>query len=323
KRPLGRATDPIAFFGAQAFGATGGRLPMTIVGAKDPVPVKYEVPMPSAQVKSSILLAALNAPGKTVVIEKKATRDHTERMLKGFGAELLEEDKDGARVITLTGQPELTAQKIAVPRDPSSAAFPICAAIIVKGSDVVVPGVSLNPTRNGLCQTLIEMGADISVENERKEGGELVADLRVRASVTHGVEVPAGRAPSMIDEFPILSVVAAFSEGKTVMRGVKELRVKECDRIDAMARGLEACGVTIEEDEDTLTVHGMGSGRVPGGATCQSHLDHRIAMSFLCLGMAAQEAVSVDDGAPIATSFPSFKSLMNGLGADIQSQPAD
>lgn len=317
KRPMGRVTDPIALFGARAVGRAGGRLPMTIVGAAEPVPVRYEVPMPSAQVKSAVLLAGLNTPGQTVVIEKEATRDHTERMLKGFGADLSVVDQDDARVITLIGQPELKPQAIAVPRDPSSAAFPVCAALIVEGSDITVPGVSLNPTRSGLYQTLVEMGADIAFENTREEGGEPVADLRVRATVTRGIEVPAERAPSMIDEYPILSVVAALSEGTTVMRGIKELRVKECDRIDAMARGLEACGVKIEEDADTLIVHGMGRGGVPGGATCKSHLDHRIAMSFMCLGMAAQNPVSVDDGAPIATSFPVFEPLLAALGAKI------
>ena len=317
KRPMGRVTDPIALFGAQAHGRDGGRLPMAIVGAAEPVPVTYTVPMPSAQVKSAVLLAGLNAPGKTVVIEKEATRDHTERMLAGFGAELTVEDTNEGRKITLTGQPELKPLDIAVPRDPSSAAFPVCAAVTVAGSEITVPGVSLNPTRNGLYTTLIEMGADIAFENEREEGGEPVADLRVRAGETKGIDVPPERAPSMIDEYPILSVVAALSTGTTVMRGVKELRVKECDRIDAMARGLEACGVRIEEDEDTLIVHGMGQGGVPGGATCKSHLDHRIAMSFMCLGMAAQNPVSVDDGAPIATSFPVFEPLMAALGANV------
>lgn len=318
KRPMARVTDPLAEFGAQSFGRSGARLPMTIVGAREPVPVRYAVPVPSAQVKSAVLLAGLNAPGKTVVIEKEATRDHTERMLQGFGAELSVVETEGGREITLTGQPELSPQVIAVPRDPSSAAFPVCAALIVDGSEITVPGVSQNPTRNGLYTTLVEMGADIVFENPREEGGEPVADLRVRASATKGIEVPAERAPSMIDEYPVLAVVAALSEGTTTMRGVKELRVKECDRIDAMARGLEACGVRIEEDEDTLIVHGLGRGGVPGGATCKSHLDHRIAMSFMVLGMASQKPVSVDDGAPIATSFPIFESLMAGLGAQIR-----
>lgn len=317
KRPMGRVTDPLALFGAQAFGRQGGRLPMTIIGADAPVPVRYTVPMPSAQVKSAVLLAGLNAPGETVVIEKEPTRDHSERMLTGFGANLRVEDTPEGRAIILTGQPELRPQEVAVPRDPSSAAFPVCAALIVEGSGILVPGVSQNPTRNGLYTTLVEMGADIEFLNPREEGGEPVADLQVRASSLKGVEVPPERAASMIDEFPILSVVAAYAEGKTVMRGVKELRVKESDRIDAMARGLEACGVTIEEDEDTLIVHGMGPGGVPGGATTASHLDHRIAMSFLILGMSAQKPIKVDDGSPIATSFPIFEDLMRGLGGNI------
>jgi len=316
-RPMARITDPISLFGARAYGRDGGRLPMTIVGAAQPVPLRYVVPMPSAQVKSAVLLAGLNAPGQTIVIEKEATRDHTERMLAGFGADITTEITDEGRVITLTGQPELKPQSVAVPRDPSSAAFPVCAALIVEGSEITVPGVSQNPTRNGLYTTLVEMGADIAFENPRQEGGEPVADLRVKYSALKGVEVPPERAASMIDEFPVLSVVAASATGKTVMRGVKELRVKESDRIDAMARGLEANGVTIEEDEDTLIVHGMGAGQVPGGGTAASQLDHRIAMSFMVLGMAARKPVSVDDGGPIATSFPVFEPLMTKLGAQI------
>lgn len=318
KRPMGRVTDPLALFGARAYGRKGGRLPMTVVGATDPLPVRYTVPVPSAQVKSAVLLAGLNAPGETVVIEREATRDHSERMLAGFGAQIHVEDAPEGRIITLTGQPELRPQTVAVPRDPSSAAFPVCAALIVPGSDILVPGVSRNPTRDGLYVTLLEMGADIAFENPRVEGGEPVADLRVRfTGDLKGVETPPDRAASMIDEFPVLSVVAACATGATVMRGVKELRVKESDRIDAMARGLEACGVRVEEDEDTLIVHGMGPGGVPGGATCAVHLDHRIAMSFLVLGLAAQRPVSVDDGAPIATSFPVFEPLMTALGAPI------
>ncbi len=317
KRPMGRITDPVALFGATSYGRSGGRLPLTLVGAQDPVPVEYATPMPSAQVKSAVLLAGLNAPGKTVVIEKEKTRDHTERMLAGFGAEITTEDTPEGHKITLTGQPELKPQDVAVPRDPSSAAFPTCAALIVPGSDILVPGVSQNTTRNGIYTTLVDMGADITFENPRIEGGEPVADLRVRFSELKGVEVPPERASSMIDEFPVLSVVAANATGKTVMRGVKELRVKESDRIDAMARGLEACGVTIEEDEDTLIVHGMGAGNVPGGGTCATHLDHRIAMSFMVLGMSAQKPVRIDDGTPIATSFPVFEPLMGGLGAKL------
>lgn len=318
KRPMARVTDPLSLFGTRAYGRSGGRLPMTVVGAADPVPVRYKVPVPSAQVKSAVLLAGLNAPGETVVIEAEPTRDHSERMLKGFGADLHVEDTAEGRVITLVGQPELRAQSVAVPRDPSSAAFPVCAALIVENSDILVPGVSQNLTRNGLYTTLVEMGALIEFGNPREEGGEPVADLRVRFSDLTGVEVPAHRAASMIDEFPVLAVVAAFAEGTTIMRGVKELRVKESDRIDAMARGLEACGVRVEEEEeDTLIVHGMGPGGVPGGATCATHIDHRIAMSFLVLGLASQRPVTVDDASPIATSFPAFEGLMAGLGADI------
>ena len=292
---------------------------MTVVGAADPVPVRYVMEVPSAQVKSAVLLAGLNAPGQTVVIEREPTRDHTERMLAGFGAQIEIEETDEGRVITLTGQPELQAQDIVVPRDPSSAAFAVCAALIVEGSDVLVPGIGLNPTRAGLFTTLREMGADLTYENGRIEGGEPVADLRARYSPDMvGIEVPAERAPSMIDEYPILSVVAANATGQTVMRGVKELRVKECDRIDAMARGLEANGVMIEEDEDTLIVTGQGAGTVAGGGTCKTHLDHRIAMSFMCLGMASAQPVSIDDGAPITTSFPVFEPLMSGLGAQLE-----
>ena len=316
KRPMSRVTDPLALFGAQAHSRRGGRLPMTLIGAADPVPVHYSLPMPSAQVKSAVLLAGLNAPGQTVVIEPEATRDHTERMLRGFGASVTVEDSPEGRVITLTGQPELTGQHVAVPRDPSSAAFPVCAALLVPGSDILVPGVSRNPTRDGLYVTLLDMGADITFENPREEGGEPVADLRVRHSpALKGVETPPERAASMIDEFPILSVVAARAQGATVMRGVKELRVKESDRIDAMARGLEACGVRIEEDTDTLIVHGTGA--VPGGATVESRLDHRIAMAFLVLGMVAETPVTVDDASPIDTSFPLFEGLMTGLGASL------
>lgn len=317
-RPMGRVTDPLSLFGARAYGRDGGRLPMTIVGARDPVPVHYVVPVPSAQVKSAVLLAGLNAPGQTVVVEKEATRDHTERMLVGFGAQLSVVQTQEGRVITLTGQPDLQPQDIVVPRDPSSAAFAVCAALIVEGSDVLVPNIGLNPTRAGLFETLREMGADLAYENPREEGGEPVADLRARFSPDlKGIEVPPERAASMIDEYPVLSVVAAFAQGPTVMRGVRELRVKESDRIDAMARGLRAAGVEVDEGEDWWTVHGRGHGGVSGGVCVQSRLDHRIAMSFMILGMAATHPVSIDDGGPIATSFPVFEPLMAGLGASI------
>ncbi|WP_319824491.1 3-phosphoshikimate 1-carboxyvinyltransferase [Thalassovita sp.] len=319
KRPMARVTDPLALFGAQAVGRSGGRLPMTIVGAADPVPVRYVVPVPSAQVKSAVLLAGLNAPGQTVVIEKEATRDHTERMLAGFGAEVSVQETEEGRVITLTGRPELKPQTIVVPRDPSSAAFPVCAALIVPGSDVLVPNIGLNPTRAGLFYTLQDMGADLTFENRREEGGEPVADLRARFSPNlKGIKVPPERAASMIDEYPVLSVVAAFAQGDTVMRGVKELRVKESDRIEAMASGLRLNGVEVEDGPDWWIVKGRGHGNVPGGATCVSHLDHRIAMSFMVMGMASNAPVSVDDGSPIATSFPIFEGLMADLGARIE-----
>lgn len=317
-RPMARVTDPLALFGAKAVGRKGGRLPMTIVGAAEPTPVRYMVPVPSAQVKSAVLLAGLNAPGKTVVIEKEATRDHSERMLAGFGAEITVEDSEEGRVITLTGRPELKPQEIAVPRDPSSAAFPVCAALITPGSDVLVPGIGLNPTRAGLFYTLQDMGADLTFENPREEGGEPVADLRAKYSPNmKGIEVPPDRAASMIDEYPVLSVVASFATGKTMMAGVKELRVKESDRIDAMARGLRANGVTVDEGEDWWSVEGLGTDGVPGGGICESFLDHRIAMSFMVMGMGAQRPVTVDDGNPITTSFPIFEPLMTSLGAKL------
>jgi len=314
-RPMARITDPIAKFGAQSFGRSGGRLPLTIVGADMPIPVSYTSPVPSAQVKSAVLLAGLNTPGQTTLIEAEATRDHTERMLRGFGAEISTEVTNEGRVVTLIGQPELKPQTIAVPRDPSSAAFPIVAALLVEGSDITVPGIALNPTRAGLIDSLLEMGANIEKQNQREEGGEPVADLRVRFGPLKGIEVPPHRAASMIDEYPILAALAATAEGTTHMPGIKELRVKESDRIDAMARGLEACGVKIAETEDSLTVYGMDS--VPGGATVESRLDHRIAMSFLCLGLASQNPITVDDGSPIATSFPIFEQLMGDLGAEL------
>lgn len=316
-RPMSRITDPLSLFGAASYGRQGGRLPLTLVGARDALAVRYTSPVPSAQVKSAVLFAGLNTRGETQVIEAEATRDHTERMLAGFGADITSETTNEGRVITLVGQPELIAQKITVPRDPSSAAFPVAAALIVEGSDVLVPNIGLNPTRAGLFETLKDMGADLTYENERLEGGEPVADLRARFSALKGIEVPPARAASMIDEYPILSVVAAFAEGKTTMKGVKELRVKESDRIDAMARGLRANGVSVDETEDSMTIHGMGQSGVPGGAICETFLDHRIAMSFLCLGMAAKNPVTLDDGGPVATSFPSFEPLMKALGAEM------
>ena len=314
-RPMGRVTEPLALFGARAVGRSGGRLPLTLVGAAHPGPVDYRLPVASAQVKSAMLLAGLNAPGVTTIIEPVPTRDHTERMLAGFGARISTEVTPDGRVIRLTGQPDLVPQDLAVPRDPSSAAFPVAAALMVPGSEVLVPGVGLNPTRAGFFETLREMGADLAFESPREEGGEPVADLRVRFSTLRGITVPPERAPSMIDEYPILAALAASAEGTTHMPGIHELRVKESDRIDAMARGLEACGVTVTETRDSLTVEGRGPGGVKGGATVATRLDHRIAMSFLCLGLASQKPVTVDDASPIATSFPGFEPLMTALGA--------
>jgi 3-phosphoshikimate 1-carboxyvinyltransferase len=318
KRPMERVINPLRLFGAQFFGKSGARFPMTAIGAKESIPVEYTMPIPSAQVKSAILLAGLNAPGKTTIFESQLTRDHTERMLESFGAHISVEYKKKGKIITLEGYPELKSQSVIIPRDPSSAAFPICAALIVEGSDISVPNITLNPSRSGLFQTLNEMGADIEYSNKRIQSGEPIADLRVKYSRLKGVNIPSSRAASMIDEYPILSVVASFAEGKTVMRGVGELRVKESDRIHAMAQGLSACGIKTEQSEETFVVHGNGDNGVNGGVNCSTFLDHRIAMSFLCLGLASKKAVSVDDYSTIATSFPNFKGLMEDLGAKFE-----
>ena len=318
-RPMERVTDPLSKFGVAAFGRSKGRLPMTIVGARSPIPIQYTVPVPSAQVKSALLLAGLNVPGDTIITETEMTRDHTERMLSSFGADLKVEDITNGRSITLSGYSELKSQNVRVPSDPSSAAFPICAAVIAEGSDIIVPHITLNETRAGLYKTLIEMGANLSFENEREESGEPVADIRACFSPNlKGIEVPPERAASMIDEYPILSVVAANASGKTTMRGVKELRVKESDRIDAMAKGLRANGVSVEEGEDWWAVNGNGIGTVKGGSMCQTFLDHRIAMSFLILGLSSQAPIEIDDCSPIKTSFPNFVDLMRDLGANLE-----
>ena len=318
-RPMERVTDPLSKFGVTTFGRSKGRLPMTVIGARSPIPVKYDVPVPSAQVKSALLLADLNAPGETIITEKETTRDHTERMLSSFGADISVENISNRRSIKLCGHSELNGQNICVPSDPSSAAFPICAAIIVEGSDILVPNITLNETRAGLYKTLIEMGANLSFENEREESGEPVADIRACFSPDlKGVEVPPERAASMIDEYPILSVVAANAKGKTIMRGVKELRVKESDRIDVMAKGLRANGVFVDEGEDWWAVKGNGMGSVKGGSICQTFLDHRIAMSFLVLGLSSQNYVEIDDCLPIKTSFPNFIELMLEIGANME-----
>ncbi|MBP7063932.1 3-phosphoshikimate 1-carboxyvinyltransferase [Ferrovibrio sp.] len=317
RRPMGRVVEPLSRIGAAFHGRQGGRLPMAVVGSAHPLPIEYELPVASAQVKSAILLAGLNAPGITRVIEREATRDHTENLLRHFGAEVMvESTKQGGRIISLVGQPELKPSRIDVPGDPSSAAFPLVAALIVPGAEVTVTGVGINPLRIGLIDSLREMGGDISYGNIRDQGGEQVADITARHSRLKGITVPPERAPSMIDEYPILFVAAACAAGETVVRGAKELRVKESDRLAAMARALAANGVALEELEDGLILR--GNGKPPkGGAAVATELDHRIAMSALVLGLAAEQGVSVDDVGMIDTSFPGFVGLMRGLGADI------
>lgn len=316
RRPMARVATPLREMGAQIVSRDGGRLPLTVIGTGEAMPIAYRLPVASAQVKSAILLAGLNAAGATTVIEPEPTRDHTELMLRHFGAEVAVEETDEGRAVTVTGRPELAGRTVRVPGDPSSAAFPMVAAAILPGSRVTLAGVGLNPHRAGLLTTLQEMGARIAVEDRRVEAGEPVADLTIEAGPLDGIEVPASRAPSMIDEYPVLAVAAAYARGATVMRGLAELRVKESDRLAAVARGLAACGVRVEEGRDELTVHGC-AGRPPGGATIETALDHRIAMSFLVLGLAAERAVTVDDAAPIETSFPGFADLMADLGAEI------
>jgi len=317
RRPMARVAMPLIEMGARIVARDGCRLPLAVVGTADAMPIRYRLPVASAQVKSAILLAGLNAPGRTTVIEPEATRDHSEIMLRHFGAEVAVEDSAEGRVITLTGQPELAGREIVVPGDPSSAAFAVVAALLLPGSEVALANVGLNPRRCGLFDTLQEMGAEIAFENRRAAGGEPIADLRVRATRLSGIEVPAERAPAMIDEYPILAVAAACAQGTTVMHGLAELRVKESDRLAATARSLAACGVAVEEGQNSLTVHGC-NGRPAGGATIATGLDHRIAMSFLVLGLAAERPVTVDDAAPIATSFPDFAETMTALGAIIR-----
>lgn len=328
RRPMGRVTAPLEKMGARFQTREGGLLPLTVIGAVDPLPIEYELPVASAQVKSAVLLAGLNAAGETTVIEPEPTRDHTENMLRHFGAEVAVADgppggAEGGRRVTLTGQPELTARPVRVPADISSAAFPLVAGLLVAGSRVVLKSVGVNPLRTGLLDTLVEMGATIERADPRVEVGEPVADLVVEASALKGVTVPAGRAPRMIDEYPILAIAAALAEGETRMEGLKELRVKESDRLAAMARGLAACGVEVEEGEDYLVVRGTAGAPPPGGATVAVDLDHRIAMAFLVLGMVCRAPVAVDDGTPIETSFPGFARLMTGLGGVIETDPGD
>lgn len=316
KRPMRRVLTPLETMGARVVSsADGDRLPLTLKGATDPLPITYESPVPSAQLKSAVLLAGLAAPGETTVVEEEATRDHTERMMKHFGAKIVSKPHgQHGRRITLQGQPELEPANVVVPADPSSAAFPMVGALITPGSELLLDAVMTNPLRTGLFLTLKEMGAKIETVATRDDGGEEVADLRVTTSQLKGVEVPPERAPSMIDEYLILAVAAAFAQGTTRMRGLKELRVKESDRLEATADMLRVNGVKVEIIDDDLLVHGDGS--VPGGGEVKTHMDHRIAMSALMMGLASEQPVRIDDSAFIATSFPDFTGLMRGLGAD-------
>jgi 3-phosphoshikimate 1-carboxyvinyltransferase len=315
-RPMRRVLDPLGLMGARVTaGGEGGRLPLTLQGARDPVPITYRTPVASAQIKSAVLLAGLAAPGVTTVIEKEASRDHTELMLKHFGADIVSSGEGShGRRIALTGQPELHGAGVVVPADPSSAAFPLVAALIVEGSDIVLSDVMTNPLRTGLFTTLREMGAFIEEADLRGDSGEPMAQLRVRASRLRGVEVPPERAPSMIDEYLVLAVAASFAEGITVMRGLHELRVKESDRLEATAAMLRVNGVKVEISGDDLIVEGRG--HVPGGGLVATHMDHRIAMSALVMGLASDKPVAVDDTAFIATSFPDFIPMMRQLGAE-------
>ena len=314
-RPMGRVIDPLALMGAGFTASPGGRLPLTMVGLCPAVALRYTLPVASAQVKSAVLLAGLNTPGDTVVIEPIATRDHSERMLRGFGARLTVETAPEGRIITLSGEAELKPQTITVPGDPSSAAFPMVAALIVPGSDITITNVGMNPTRAGLVTVLQAMGGDISLENPRDVGGEPVADLRVRHSALTGIDLPGTDAAAMIDEYPVLFVAAACASGTMTMRGLDELRVKESDRIAVMAAGLAACGVACTELPDGMTIAGSGGDPVRGGATIAAHLDHRIAMSFAILGLNAGAPITIDDSRPIATSFPGFVAMIHTLGA--------
>ena len=317
-RPMGRISTPLDQMGAQVFARDQDKMPLTVIGARMPTPIEYTLPVPSAQIKSAVLFAGLNTPGQTSVIETCPSRDHTELMLQHFGANLtITDEATDRRIIALTGQPELGGREIIVPGDPSSAAFPLVGALLTRASEIKINNVGLNPLRIGLFTTLREMGAKIEITNTRKQGGEPVADLVVLSSQLRGVNVPAERAPSMIDEYPILAVAAATAVGQTRMQGLAELRVKESNRLAAIADGLIASGVNIEIDGDDLIVNGSPN-RVPGGALIDSRMDHRIAMSFLILGMNSKEPIKIDDARHIGTSFPNFTDLMNKLGANIK-----
>ena len=317
ERPMARILEPVERFGAEFLSRNNGLLPLTVRGTSNPISINYSSRIASAQIKSAVLLAALNAPGTTIFNEPELSRDHTEKMLSAFGADISSVLSDKGNTISIVGYPELKPQKVIIPQDPSSAAFPICAALIVDGSKVFLNNISQNPTRNGLVKTLLEMGANIEIKNSRNLNGEIVADLIVSGSELHGVDVPIKRVVSMIDEFPILAAVASLANGVTVMRGIKELRVKESDRIAAMAIGLTANGVEVEEGEDYLKIVGKGLKSVSGGATVKTFFDHRIAMSFLCLGLASKDPITIDDARSVDTSFPSFFKIMYELGAKI------
>ena len=321
QRPMARVTDPLAAMGAQITSRDGGRLPVTIKGVADPLAAAHTSKVASAQIKSAVLLAGINARGTSTVTEPHASRDHTESMLRHFGATVVQDmADDGTHHVSLTGEAVLRAADIAVPRDPSSAAFPMVAALLTPASDIIIPGIGMNPLRTGLITTLMEMGGDITLWNERTEGGEPVADLRVRHSQLHGIDVPAARAASMIDEYPILAIAATQADGVTRMTGVSELRVKETDRIAVVADGIAAAGGSVSYDEDSMTVTG---GNIAGGVTIASQHDHRIAMSFLTLGMVSDAAITVTGCMTINTSFPDFATLMNGCGAALAAAGGD
>ncbi len=319
KRPMKRVLEPLTLFGAEYSAREGGLMPVWLKGAARPLAIEHEVAVASAQVKSALLLAALNAPGRSRIAQRALTRDHTERMLKAFGADISTEPlAGGGEAVMLTGEVELRPSAVDVPGDPSSAAFPLAAALVVPGSQVFIPAVLLNPRRTGLIETLREMEARIEISNLRETGGEEIADLTVHACALKGVDVAPERAPSMIDEYPVLAVLAAFAEGRSVFRGLEELRVKESDRLSAIVEGLKAIGVNVEELPDGFVVEGCGADGVRGGGHVKTHMDHRIAMSFLVAGLASRERVVVDDASMIATSFPKFRPLMRSLGADFR-----
>lgn len=319
RRPMKRVLEPLTRFGAEFHARDDGLMPIALCGAAQPFAIQHEVAVASAQVKSALLLAALNAPGRTLILQRALTRDHTEKMLEAFGADICTEAMpDGGEVVSLDGEIELRPAEIGVPRDPSSASFLLAAALIVPDSDIHLPGILLNPRRTGLIRSLCEMGANIAISNERESARERVGDIAVQFSQLKGIEVPPERAPSMIDEYPVLAVIAAFAEGRTVIRGVEELRVKESDRLSAVAQGLRVIGAKVEELPDGLIIEGRGPGGVRGGGRIVTQMDHRIAMSFLVAGLATSEPVIVDDIGMIGTSFPKFRQLMRNLGADFR-----